>query len=401
MNISESSQKMTLRIWLALFVLALSTFNIVTTELAPIGLLTPIANALATSESYVGMTVSLYAWVGALSALVASIFLGTVGKKNLLIALSIVLAVSNGLAASAETFENLMLARVIGAVAHGAFWSIIGVSAASIVPSNYIGLATSIVFGGVSVASVFGVPISNYIGMHIGWRSAFMVMSGLSVLSLVGIASLVPQISEKSSVGIGAIKVVFKSSSLIKVYFATILTISAHFTAFTYIEPMLNSSTHISEEFVPVLLLVFGVAGIAGNVITALFIDKHLKTIAVLSVLFAASMLVLIGEYYVQWSQAHIGTALAIWGATAACIFVALQTWVLRLASEQAFPASALYVAFFNLAIGFGASLGAWVVASYNVSFLYIFAGVAMALSLVFITMVPMNSENVQRTQEA
>ncbi|GLT19048.1 MFS transporter [Vibrio zhanjiangensis] len=401
MSISESSQKMTLRIWLALFVLALSTFNIVTTELAPIGLLTPMANALATSESYVGMTVSLYAWVGALSALVASVFLGAVGKKNLLIALSIVLAVSNGLAASAETFENLMLARVIGAVAHGAFWSIIGVSAASIVPSNYIGLATSIVFGGVSVASVFGVPISNYIGMHIGWRSAFMVMSGLSVLSLVGIASLVPQISEKSSVGIGAIKAVFKSSSLIKVYFATILTISAHFTAFTYIEPMLNSLTHISEECVPVLLLVFGVAGIAGNVITALFIDKHLKTIAVLSVLFAASMLVLIGEFHVQWYQAHIGTALAIWGATASCIFVALQTWVLRLASEQAFPASALYVAFFNLAIGIGASLGAWLVASYNVSFLYVFAGVAMALSLVFITIVPMNSENVQRTQEA
>ncbi|MDC5849299.1 MFS transporter [Vibrio europaeus] len=401
MSISESSQKMTLRIWLALFVLALSTFNIVTTELAPIGLLTPMANALATSESHVGMTVSLYAWVGALSALVASIFLGAVGKKNLLIALSIVLAVSNGLAASADTFENLMLARVIGAVAHGAFWSIIGVSAASIVPPNYIGLATSIVFGGVSVASVFGVPISNYIGMHIGWRSAFMVMSGLSVLSLVGIASLVPQISEKGSVGIGAIKAVFKSSSLIKVYFATILTISAHFTAFTYIEPMLNSLTHISEEFVPVLLLVFGVAGIAGNVITALFIDKHLKTIAVLSVLFAASMLVLIGEFHVQWYQAHIGTALAIWGATASCIFVALQTWVLRLASEQAFPASALYVAFFNLAIGIGASLGAWLVASYNVSFLYIFAGVAMALSLVFITIVPMNSENVQRTQEA
>ncbi|WP_052437600.1 MFS transporter [Vibrio jasicida] len=400
MSISESSLKMTLRIWLALFVLALSTFNIVTTELAPIGLLTPMANALATSESYVGMTVSLYAWVGALSALVASVFLGAVGKKKLLIALSIVLVVSNGLAASAETFENLMLARVIGAVAHGAFWSIIGVSAASIVPSNYIGLATSIVFGGVSVASVFGVPISNYIGMHIGWRSAFMVMSGLSVLSLVGIASLVPQISEKSSVGIGAIKAVFKSSSLIKVYFATILTISAHFTAFTYIEPMLNSLTHISEEFVPVLLLVFGVAGIAGNVITALFIDKHLKTIAVLSVLFAASMLVLIGEFHVQWYQAHIGTALAIWGATASCIFVALQTWVLRLASEQAFPASALYVAFFNLAIGIGASLGAWLVASYNVSFLYIFAGVAMALSLIFITIVPMNSENVQRTQE-
>ncbi|MUJ28036.1 MFS transporter [Aliivibrio fischeri] len=401
MSISENSQKMTLRIWLALFVLALSTFNIVTTELAPIGLLTPMANALATSESYVGMTVSLYAWVGALSALVASVFLGAVGKKNLLIALSIVLVVSNGLAASAETFENLMLARVIGAVAHGAFWSIIGVSAASIVPSNYIGLATSIVFGGVSVASVFGVPISNYIGMHIGWRSAFMVMSGLSVLSLVGIASLVPQISEKSSVGIGAIKAVFKSSSLIKVYFATILTISAHFTAFTYIEPMLNSLTHISEEFVPALLLVFGVAGIAGNVITALFIDKHLKTIAVLSVLFAASMLVLIGEFHVQWYQAHIGTALAIWGATASCIFVALQTWVLRLASEQAFPASALYVAFFNLAIGIGASLGAWLVASYNVSFLYIFAGVAMALSLIFIAIVPMNSENVQRTQEA
>ncbi|PSU32552.1 MFS transporter [Photobacterium lutimaris] len=391
---------MTLRIWLALFVLALSTFNIVTTELAPIGLLTPMAEALQTTESYVGMTVSFYAWVGALSALMASVFLGAVGKKNLLIVLTLVLVISNGLAASAETFTSLMTARVIGAIAHGAFWSIIGVSAASIVPANYIGRATSIVFGGVSVASVFGVPISNYIGIHIGWRSAFLAMSVLSVVSLIGIACLVPRINEKSSVGIAAIKAVFKSNSLIKVYFATILTISAHFTAFTYIEPMLNSLVHVSGDVIPMLLLVFGLAGIAGNFITAVLIDNHLKTIAVVSVLFAASMLTLIGQFHLQWSQAHIGLALVIWGATASCIFVALQTWVLRLASEQTFSASALYVAFFNLAIGIGASLGAWLVASYNVSFLYIFAGVAMALSLVFITIVPVKSENNQLAED-
>jgi len=156
MNSEESPQNMSPRLWFALLILALSTFTIVTTELAPVGLLTPIAKGLHTSESAVGMTVSLYAWTGALSALFASVFLGNIAKKRLLLILTVILFLSNVLAATVNTYLVLLAARILGAIAHGAFWAMIGATAIAIVPPRYIGVATSVVFGGVSAASVFG-----------------------------------------------------------------------------------------------------------------------------------------------------------------------------------------------------------------------------------------------------
>ena len=247
-------QNMTLKSWLALVILAISTFTIVTTELAPVGLLTPIAEGLHSSESAVGMTVSLYAWVGALSALFASVFLGNVAKKRLLLVLTVVLMISNILAATVSTYGALLSARVLGALAHGAFWAMIGATAVAIVPARYIGTATSIVFGGVSAASVFGVPVSNYIGIHLGWRQAFWLMAALSVVAFVGITVLVPQINNKSAMGIDALKRVLKSSTLWKIYFATLLAVTAHFAAFTYIEPWLHMQSLLSAAFVPAVL---------------------------------------------------------------------------------------------------------------------------------------------------
>ncbi len=99
----------------------------------------------------------------------------------------------------------------------------IGATAVAIVPARFLGAATSIVFGGVSAASVFGVPISNYIGIHFGWRQAFWLMALLSVVAFAGITILVPQITSKSAIGLGALKSVFKSSALWKIYSATLL----------------------------------------------------------------------------------------------------------------------------------------------------------------------------------
>lgn len=172
-NLSSDNQPLSIKTWLALVILALSTFTIVTTELAPIGLLTPMAEGLQQSESMIGLTVTLYAWVGAISALLSSLFLGNLPKKLLLLVLTLIILVSNSLCAMVENYHWLLAARVIGALAHGAFWAMIGATAVSLVPARFIGLATSIVFGGVSAASVFGVPLSNYIGLNVGWRPAF------------------------------------------------------------------------------------------------------------------------------------------------------------------------------------------------------------------------------------
>ena len=389
MNTETSPHEMSLRSWLALFILALSTFTIVTTELAPVGLLTPIADGLSTSESAVGMTVSLYAWVGALSALIASVFLGNVAKKYLLLTLMVVLSLSNVLAAMVNTYTVLLVARMLGALAHGAFWAMIGATAVAIVPARYIGAATSIVFGGVSAASVFGVPLSNYIGIHSGWRQAFWLMAGLSVIAFAGISVLVPQLASKSAIGLDALKKVLKSSALWKIYLATLLAVTAHFAAFTYIEPWLHTQPALAASVIPVVLLVYGIAGLAGNFLTGMIIDKHLKVTVSGSVLLICAVLVFLGLSGATLSDTAVFTAMVIWGVAVSGIFVGFQTWVLRLAEDKTFPASAVYVSFFNAAIGIGASAGAWMVSALSVPMLYIVAGAAIGLSVLLVALIP------------
>jgi len=400
MNVESTPQDMTLRSWLALFILALSTFTIVTTELAPVGLLTPIANGLHASESAVGMTVSLYAWVGALSALFASVFLGNVAKKRLLLTLTVILFLSNVLAATVSTYTVLLAARVLGALAHGAFWAMIGATAVSIVPTKYIGAATSIVFGGVSAASVFGVPVSNYIGIHFGWRQAFWLMALLSVMAFAGISVLIPQITSKSAIGFEALKSVLKSSALWKIYSATLLAVTAHFAAFTYIEPWLHTQHSLATSVIPAVLFVYGIAGLAGNFLTGMMIDKYLKATVSISVLLICAVLVFLGTSGSALSGTAVFTAMVIWGVAVSGIFVGFQTWVLRLAEDKTFPASAVYVSFFNTAIGIGAAAGAWMVSAISVPMLYVVAGVAIGLSVLLVAAIPTRVASAQNVLE-
>lgn len=380
---------MSLRTWLALFILALSTFTIVTTELAPVGLLTPVANGLHASESEIGMTVSLYAWVGALSALFASLFLGNLPKKILLLALTVILFISNVWSATVGSYEMLLAARVVGALAHGAFWAMIGATAVAMVPVRYLGIATSIVFGGVSAASVFGVPLSNYIGLTFGWRQAFWLMAILSVVAFIGMMLVVPKINAKSTIGVNALKSVLRSTTLWKIYSATLLAITAHFAAFTFIEPWLQTQPMLSRSFIPVILFIYGIAGLAGNFLTGVIIDRHLKTTVSLSVLLIGGVLMLLGFESHSLTRPLVLAAVVIWGLAISGVFVGFQTWVLRVAGEEAFPASAIYVSFFNAAIGIGASIGAWMVSALSLPALFITAGAAIALSFLLVTFIP------------
>lgn len=399
-NLSVDSQPMSIRTWFALIILALSTFTIVTTELAPIGLLTPMAKGLNQSESMIGLTVTLYAWVGAISAILSSLFLGNLSKKRLLLVLTLIILVSNSLCATVENYHWLLVARVIGALAHGAFWAMIGATAVSLVPARFIGLATSIVFGGVSAASVFGVPLSNYIGLNVGWRLAFWLMSLLSLVALVGIALVVPKVKASSALGLQALATVLRSSALWRIYAATLLAITAHFAAFTFIEPWLHSVGSVSSSMIPVMLFVFGIAGLAGNFITGIFIDKWLKPLVALSVVLIAATLLTLGQIGNFLSGSEILVLVIVWGLAVSGIFVGFQTWVLRLAGDNAFPASAIYVSFFNAAIGCGALAGAWLVSWFSMTVLLMIAGVAIALSLLLVAMIPVNAEQTTALAE-
>ncbi|MGP2832454.1 MFS transporter [Serratia nevei] len=401
MNAVKSPQDMSLKSWLSLFILTLSTFTIVTTELAPVGLLTPIAEGLRSTESAVGITVSLYAWTGALSAFVASAFLSNVAKKKLLLTLTVVLFLSNVFAATASSYTVLLASRILGALAHGAFWAMIGATVVAIVPPRYIGAATSIVFGGVSAASVFGVPISNYIGIHFSWRQAFWLMAVLSVIIFVGITVFVPQItSSKNTIGLDMLKSVLKSSVLWKIYSVTLLAVTAQFAAFTYIEPWLHTQHALTTSSIPAVLFVYGIAGLVGNFLTGIVIDKYLKVTVAMSVLLICAVLVFLGRSGEALSSTAIFTTMVIWGVSVSGIFVGFQTWVLRLAEDRIFPASAVYVSFFNIAIGVGASVGAWMVSIFSIPLLYIVAGVAIGFSVLLVLVIPTSVASARTISE-
>lgn len=283
------------RTWLAVVVLGVSSFAIVTTELAPIGLLSPLSAEFGQTEAQAGLIVTAYAWVAAVAALLSATMLGRLPRKPLLVGLMMVLALSSAIASQTSVFSTLLGARMVGALAHGAFWAMIGTIGAQLVPARQVGLATSIIFGGVSAASVLGVPLANILAQLDGWRTAFVVVAALSFATAAAIALTVPRVSTSSPVGLRALSTVMRDRTFRRIYGATACAITAHFAAFTYIEPLLSNALNVQKGLVSTLLLAFGVAGIFGNVVTGKFIDRHLKQLVLIALSLMAACVFAIG----------------------------------------------------------------------------------------------------------
>lgn len=347
-----------LRIWCAVSVLCIASFTMVTSEFAPIGLLSQLSADLNQAPSTVGLTVTLYAWIGAASGLLSNWLNRRVPRKALLIALMLILALSNGLAALSPEFSSLLGARAVGALAHGVFWAILAATAAHIVPSHRVGLATSIVLGGITIATVMGVPLINLVGQYDGWRTAFMCLALMCVASAGAIALVLPSMHIPSlAKGLG-FAVVLRRKDLMITYVITGLTAAAHFGAYTFVEPFIGQVPGITSYWIAVLLFAFGAAGFLGNLLSALFIDRYLKAFILLALVAMALALVTLGIYGPLLGLAPVVTLLVIWGVAISALFTGLQTWVLRIAGDHMVPATALHTAVLNSAIGLGVIVG-------------------------------------------
>lgn len=380
---SASNETVSWRVWAAVIALGISTFTIVTTELAPIGLLSQLAESFQKSEATTGLVVSVYAWLAAVIALVSIFLFGRFPRKGLLVALMAILAISNIGAALAPVFSAMMGARVVGAIAHGAFWAVIGAIGAQLVPPRYVGVATSIIFGGVSVASVLGVPFTNALAREYDWSTAFFAIAVLAIISMVAISVFLPRIPAPISFQRGALREVVKERVFIKIYIATACAITAHFAAFTYIDPLLLSRVEVPGRTLSILLLTFGVAGVLGNIITGKLIDRYLKALIVVSLIAMSSSVLALTISDKKTSVYLIGSFLVVWGAGVAIVFVGFQTWILKQAGALALPASAIYVAIFNAAIGAGAFIGSSILKATSLSGLMLCVAAALVLSLV------------------
>lgn len=351
---------MSLKLWIALIVLSLSSFAIVTTELAPIGLLSALAHDLNQSEAITGLIVTGYGWVAAISALCSIVLLIRFPRKMVLMIMLLILAISNIIVAYSSSFNMIFSARIIGAIAHGSFWALIGAVAYSLVPKHKLGLATSIIFSGVSVASILGVPLASYLTQLSSWRLAFEFLGLLSFIVCILILLFVPKIPDQAPLASGFFKKVLQHSTLNRLFILTALIISSHFAAFTFIEPFLSQIAHLESGQITLLLLVFGLAGLIGNILAGKLIDRHLHTIILISLVFISGSVFAFGYLGYQVTLSIAIVFLALWGVSIASIFVGLQTWVLKQADDLASAASAIYVAVFNASIGLGALIGSF-----------------------------------------
>ena len=381
---------------MAVCMLAIASFIVVATELAPIGMLSAIALSMGQNSGTTGLVVTLYAWLGAVSALVSVTTFSHLPRKPVVIVLMLLMAASNGIAAISEHFSILLIARLVGAIAHGAFWAMAGTMGAQLVSDKYTGRATAIIFSGVSIASILGVPFINWISSTIGWRLSFLLLGVLAIITAIILAFTLPAVSGTSRMGRKQFSAVLQIKQLRQVYLIATAAIIAHFAAFTYIEVFMAAEMAISANWIAVCLFVFGIAGVAGNLLCGLFIDRYLKSILGAGLVLICGSLTLLSAV-LSHNPIMLMVLVLAWGLGVAILFVGIQAWVIRLAgNDNALPASAIYAAIFNGAVGIGAIIGAGIIDFGNIKMLYLIASLITLFSLLQLLISKMLHKPVQ-----
>lgn len=352
---------------LALWALALSAFAIGTTEFVIVGLIPTIAASLQVSVPSAGLLVSLYALGVAIGAPLLTAMTGRVPRKQLLLGLMVLFTIGNLLAWMAPDYTALMAARVLTGLAHGVFFSIGSTIATSLVPKEKAASAIALMFTGLTVALVTGVPLGTFIGQHFGWQATFLAVSLLGVIAVIGSAILVPSdIAGSKPAPLLTQLAVLKKPRLLLVYAITTLGYGGSFIAFTYLAPILQQVSGFAASTVSLVMLVYGVSVAAGNIWGGKLADR-LGPVRALQIVFALLALVLFVLAFTAPSKPLVLMTVLAWGAVAFGNVPGLQVYVVRRAERDAPQAvdvaSGLNIAAFNVGIALGAWGGGLIVA--------------------------------------
>ncbi|GID94925.1 MFS transporter [Amorphoplanes digitatis] len=346
----------------ALLVLGASCFVYVTAETIPVGLLPQIADGLSVSEADVGLLLTSYAVVAALSTIPLTALTMRVPRHLLIAATVAIFAISQLIAVFAATFTILTLSRLICAMAHGVFWSTIAPVAARLVPPGSAGRATALVFLGNSLAIVLGVPLGTALGQWLGWRVAFAVLAGAGAICAVAVVAVLPRLpalprdlAVRAGAQLRASIRIIRRGPVAVICLVTAVLVTGHFAAYTYIAPLVRRDGGLEGAGLSALLLGYGAAGLLGNWIVGRFVDRHPRTLLVtLAGIMIASLVVLIPAL----GAAPTVLAALAWGGVFTATPVILQAAILRVAPDARDAASAVYVVAFQVGIGGGALLG-------------------------------------------
>ncbi len=339
-----------------LFALATGAFAIGATEFTPMGLLPNIANGLSISIATAGGLITGYAVGVMIGAPIMTLSLGKLTKRHALGLLLLLFIAGNLLAAQADSYWSLMIARLITSLNHGAFFGIGSVVAASLVEKHKQASAVAAMFMGLTIANLVGVPLVTWIGQQYGWRLAFILISGLGFITLIGLLMFLPVMPKGNKPNIKYELGVLTRLPVVLALLTTVFGASALFALYTYIAPFLTNTVHISESHVAVVLVIIGLEFTIGNYLGGKLSSYGIeKTLILFFILLIGSMSVL----PLVSNNVYLAVAtIFIWSISSFALVPALQIKTMQIAHDAPALVSSVNIGAFNLGNAIGAIIG-------------------------------------------
>ena len=345
-----------------LLALAFGAFAIGVTEFAPMGLLTVMARDLQVSIPTAGMLVTIYALGVMLGAPLMTLTTSRLSRRTLLVSLMALYTVGNLMAAGSSTYAMLACARIVTSLNHGAFFGVGSVVAARLVAPERRAGAVAMMFSGLTIANIGGVPLATWIGIRVGWRLAFGGMAGIGVAVMIALWLALPHDGTQPAGDMRAELRVLRRPAVLNALAVTVLGSGAMFTVFTYIAPILRGATGASANFVTAMLVIYGIGLTLGNWLGGRYADRSLDR-TLITVLVALALLLAAFAVTMRWP---LPAALSIfaWGVATFALVPPVQMRVMATAADAPNLAASINIGAFNLGNALGAALGGGVIAA-------------------------------------
>ncbi|KAE8275266.1 sugar transporter [Enterobacter sp. C6] len=368
--------------WLRVVTLAIAAFIFNTTEFVPVGLLSDIAESFQMETAQVGIMLTIYAWVVALMSLPFMLLTSQMERRRLLIGLFVLFIASHVLSFMAWNFTVLVMSRIGIAFAHAVFWSITASLAIRLAPAGKRAQALSLIATGTALAMVLGLPIGRIVGQYFGWRTTFFAIGMGALVTLVCLIKLLPALPSEHSGSLKSLPLLMRRPALLSIYLLTVIVVTAHYTAYSYIEPFVQVVAGFSANFATVLLLILGGAGIIGSVLFGKLGNRHASLLVSSAIgLLLACLLLLMPA---AGSESYLAILSLFWGVAIMIIGLGMQVKVLALAPDATDVAMSLFSGIFNLGIGAGALVGNQVILHVSMSAIGYLGAIPALVALVW-----------------